>query len=159
MDRMKTFLIYLLIFIAFYFFVDFASFAYVKTTYNDLTKFVIDVQNPTIKVKEAKSTYVNGYIKGSLLNNSEEEIKEEYLKFEFFSKRDVLLGRKFVKLENMVANQEKDFEVSFNLEDVDNYKISVASPNEIENASEEELFSDPRTTGILLLATLILLYF
>ena len=28
-----------------------------------------------------------------------------------------------------------------------------------QNASEEELFSDPRTTGILLLATLILLYF
>lgn len=43
MDRMKTFLIYLILFIALYFFVDFASFAYIKTAYNDLTKFVIDL--------------------------------------------------------------------------------------------------------------------
>lgn len=55
MDRMKTFLIYLILFIALYFFVDFASFAYIKTAYNDLTKFVIDVPNPKIKIQRSKS--------------------------------------------------------------------------------------------------------
>ena len=76
MDRLKTFLIYLILFIALYFFVDFASFAYIKTTYNDLTDFTIDVENPKIKIQEAKVTYINGYIKGTILNNTYEEIRK-----------------------------------------------------------------------------------
>ena len=158
MDRMKTFLIYLLLFIALYFFVDFASFAYIKTTYNDLTKYVINVPNPKIKLYEAKSTYINGYIKGSLLNNSEEEIDKQYLKFEFFSQRDVLLGKKYIRLDNFAPNEERNFEVQFNIENVDNYKITLANQDEIQNISDEELLSDPQARGILLITTLLLLY-
>ena len=55
---------------------DFASFAYIKTTYNDLTDFTIDVENPKIKIQEAKVTYINGYIKGTILNNTNEEIRK-----------------------------------------------------------------------------------
>lgn len=159
MERMKTFLIYLILFVALYFFVDFASFAYIKTTYEDLTKFVIDVSNPKIKIQEAKSTYINGYIKGTLLNNTEEEIQKQYLKFEFFSKRDVLLGRKFIKVEDLDPNATRDFEIRFNFEDVDSYKITLADESEISNISDEELLSDPKTKGFLLLTTLVFLYF
>lgn len=158
MDRMKTFLIYLILFVALYFFVDFASFAYIKTTYNDLTKFVIDVPNPKIKIQEAKATYINGYIKGTLLNNTEEEIEKQYLKFEFFSERDVLLGRKFIKVENLSPNATRDFEIQFNFENVDSYKITLSDESEIQNISDAELLSDPKTKGFLLLTTLIFLY-
>ena len=156
MARMKTFLIYLLVVVAVYFFVDFTSFAYIKTTYEDLTDFSINMENPKIKITEAKATYINGYIKGKLLNNEEYTLDKKYVKFEFFSGNNVLLGKKYIKLENFMPNQEKDFEVRFNLENVKHYKVSLADNSE--NVSEEDLSLDPETKGMLLIATLILLY-
>lgn len=156
MARMKKFLIYLLIVVAVYFFVDFASFAYIKTTYEDLTKFSVELDNPKIKITDSEATYINGYVKGTLLNNEEYTIEKKYVKFEFYSNNDVLLGKKYVKLDNFAPNQEKEFEVRYNLENVDHYKIKLADENE--SISEEELTLDPETKGMLLIATLILLY-
>lgn len=156
MARMKKFLIYLLVVVAVYFFVDFTSFAYIKTTYEDLTDFSVELDNPKIKITESKATYINGYVKGTLLNNEEYTLDKKYVKFEFYSYNNVLLGKKYVKLNNLAPNQEKEFEVRFNLENVKNYKISLA--DETENVSEEELELDPETKGLLLIATLIFLY-
>lgn len=156
MARMKTFLIYLLIIVAVYFFVDFASFAYIKTTYEDLKDFTMEISNPKIRITESKATYINGYIKGTLLNNEETTIEKKYVKFEFFSERDVLLGKKYIKIENLAPNEEKDFEVRFNLENVDHYKITLADENE--TISDEDLQLDQETKGLLLITTLILLY-
>lgn len=156
MARMKKFLIYLLVVVAVYFFVDFTSFAYIKTTYEDLTEFSIELDNPKIKITESKATYINGYIKGILLNNEEYTIDKKYVKFEFYSNNNVFLGKKYVKLDNFAPNQEKEFEVRFNLENVNHYKISLV--DEAENVSEEELALDPETKGLLLIATLIFLY-
>ena len=156
MSRMKTFLIYLLVVVAVYFFVDFASFAYIKTSYEDLQNFSINMENPKIKITDSKATYINGYIKGYLLNNEEYTIDKKYVKFEFFSPNNVFLGKKYVKLENFKPNQEKEFEVRFNLENVKSYKISLA--DEKENVTEEELTLDTETKGLLLITTLIFLY-
>ena len=156
MARMKTFLIYLLVVVAVYFFVDFTSFAYIKTTYEDLLDFSINMENPKIKITEAKATYINGYIKGNLLNNEEYTLDKKYVKFEFYSYNNILLGKKYVKLENFTPNKEKEFEVRFNLENVKSYKVSLA--DEQESISEEELALDPETKGLLLITTLILLY-
>lgn len=159
MDRMKTLLIYVILLVVLYFFVDFVSFAYIKTTYNDLTNFIIDVPNPKIRINEAKTTYVNGHIKGSLLNNSEEEIKEQYLKFEFFSERDVQLGKKYIKIENLQPNATRDFEVGFQFEGVTSYKITVADLAEVQRASEEEFVIDADAKAAMIIITLLFLYF
>ena len=156
MARMKTFLIYLLVVVAVYFFVDFASFAYIKTTYEDLYDFSINMENPKIKITESKATYINGYITGYLLNNEDYTLDKKYVKFEFFSDNNVLLGKKYVKLENFTSNKEREFEVRFNLENVKSYKVSLADDGE--SISEEDLSLDPETKGLLLIATLIFLY-
>ena len=156
MARMKKFFIYLLVVVAVYFFVDFTSFAYIKTTYEDLTDISIELNNPKIKITESKATYINGYIKGTLLNNEDYTIDKKYVKFEFFSSNNICLGKKYIKLEKFTPNEEKEFEVRFNLENVKSYKISLADENE--NISEEELKLDPETKGILLFTTLITLY-
>ncbi|MEF2641905.1 MAG: FxLYD domain-containing protein [Clostridia bacterium] len=83
----------------------------------------------------------------------------QYLKFEFFSKNDTSLGKKFIKIENLGPNATRDFEVDFNFEEVKSYKITVANSTEIENASDAEFLSDPKTKGFLLLTTLVFLYF
>ena len=156
MARMKKFLIYLIVVVAVYFFVDFTSFAYIKTTYEDLTDFSINLENPKIRITESKATYINGYIKGTLLNNEDYTIDKKYVKFEFFSSNNVCLGKKYIKLEKFTPNEAKEFEVRFNFENVKSYKISLADENE--NISEEELKLDPETKGFLLFTTLVTLY-
>lgn len=157
MSRMKTFLIYLLLIVGFYIFSDFASFAYIKTTYQDLNRFTIEAPNPKVKIYESKATYINGYIKGTLLNNEEQMIENKYVKFEFFSERDIYLGKKYVKIDKLAPNEETSFEVKFNIENVDHYKITLT--DESENVSEADLQLDQETKGILLITTLVFLYF
>lgn len=157
MSRMKKFLIYLLLIVGFYIFSDFASFAYIKTTYQDLNKFTIEAPNPKVRIFESKSTYINGYIKGTLLNNEEQMIENKYVKFEFFSERDIYLGKKYIKIDKLAPNEEKDFEVKFNIENVNHYKVTLA--DESENISEADLQLDQETKGLLLITTLIFLYF
>ena len=69
-----------------------------------------------------------------------------------------MLGRKFIKVENLSPNATRDFEIQFNFENVDSYKITLADESEIQNISDAELLSDPKTKGFLLLTTLIFLY-
>ena len=157
MARMKTFLIYLLVVVAVYFFVDFASSAYIKTTYEDLNNFSINMENPKVIIKESKATYINGYIKGYFLNNEEYTINNKYVKFEFFSENNVFLGKKYVKLDKFNSNEEKEFEVRYNLEKVKSYKISLVDDNE--NISEEELKLDPEMTGIVFVISLFFVEF
>ena len=156
MARMKKFFIYLLVVVAVYFFVDFTSFAYIKTTYEDLTEFSIELDNPKIKITESKATYINGYIKGTLLNNEEQTIQNKYVKFEFFSERDIYLGKKYIKIDKLAPNEEKEFEVKYNLENVNHYKITLADENE--QIPEADLQLDQETKGLLLITTLIFLY-
>ena len=157
MSRMKTFLIYLLLIVGFYIFSDFASFAYIKTTYQDLNKFTIEAPNPKVKIYESKATYINGYIKGTLLNNDEQMIENKYVKFEFFSERDIYLGKKYIKVDKLAPNEEKEFEVKFNIENVNHYKITIVDKNE--NVSDDDLQLDQETKGLMLITTLIFLYF
>ena len=156
MDKMKKFLIYLLVVVVVYFFVDFASFAYIKTTYKDLDKYQVEINNPKIEITESKATYINGYINGTLKNTSQEKIDNKYVKFEFYSSNNILLGKKYIKLENLGINQENKFEVRFNIENVNNYKVKLAEEGEI--ITDEELKLDPETKGLILIGTLIFLY-
>ena len=156
MSTTKKFVIYLIVVIAVYFFVDFASFAYIKTTYNDLEKYNIEVENPKINITDAKATYINGYVKGNLQNNSEQSINNKYVKLEFFSDNNVSLGKKYIKLEDLKSKYSQDFEVRFNLENVKSFKISLA--DEGEEIKEEELKLDEQTKGLMLIGLLVFLY-
>ena len=156
MSTTKKFVIYLIVVIAVYFFVDFTSFAYIKTTYNDLEKYNIEVENPKINITDAKATYINGYVKGNLQNNSEQSINNKYVKLEFFSDNNVSLGKKYIKLEDLKSKYSQDFEVRFNLENVKSFKISLA--DEGEEIKEEELKLDEQTKGLMLIGLLVFLY-
>ena len=156
MSTPKKFVIYLIVVIAVYFFVDFASFAYIKTTYNDLSKYTIEVDNPKIEIKESKATYINGYVKGNLQNNSEQSITNKYIKFEFFSDNNICLGKKYIKIDDLEPNTKKDFEIMFNLENVKSYKVTLSQDNE--EIKEEDLKLDEQTKGLMLIGLLVFLY-
>ena len=85
MSRLKTFGKYLLMFVAFYIFVTVVSIGFIKGTYETMEQNVYSSDEIQIEVDEAKSTFVNGYVKGKLTNNSDSDIHSKYVKINFLS--------------------------------------------------------------------------
>ena len=76
---------YLIWFILLFAFVTVGSYLAIKTMYNDIQTYEIRASNPSVTVSEAKSTNVNGYIKGEIINEGETDISNKYLCFLLFN--------------------------------------------------------------------------
>lgn len=155
MKRLKTFLIYALIIVAFWIFSDILIYIAINGTYAHKDTRVYTT-SPEIIVGESKATYINGFVKGGIKNNTGEIINDKYLKIDLYSARDVKLGTKYVKIENLQPNEYKEFEMWYKFTDVD-YATIVVTDN-IQNASEEEFISE-ETATYLVVGTLLILYF
>lgn len=155
MKRLKTFLLYALVIAAFWFLSDFLIYMAVNGTYEPIeTKVVAEV--PNVNVAESKATYVNGYVKGNIYNETNETINNKYLKIDLYSPRNVNLGTKYIKIENLEAGKTQDFEMWFKFQDVEYCNITVVD-NALD-ATEEQFVSD-ETKFYLIIGTLTLLYF
>lgn len=155
MARLKKFLLYALMIIGFYIFSDILIYLSINSSYTNVdAKIYTNI--PEIIVGESKATYVNGFVKGSIKNNTEGIINDKYLKIELYSARDVKLGTKYVKIENLEAGKYQDFEMWYKFTDVDYANITVT--DNIQNVTEEEFLSQ-ETATYLVLGTLLVLYF
>lgn len=155
MKRLKTFLIYALIIAAFWLFSNILIYIAINGTYAH-TDTRVYTTSPEIIVGDSKATYINGFVKGGIKNNTGEIINDKYLKIDLYSARDVKLGTKYVKIENLQPNEYKEFEMWYKFTDVD-YATIVVTDN-IQNASEEEFISE-ETATYLVVGTLLILYF
>ena len=88
MSRMKTFFKYFLAIVIVYIVVDIASFYILKSTY--LTKdYSVEESILDVQVTDAKATYLNGYVNGTVKNNTDTAVTNKYLKIDSYSKRGV----------------------------------------------------------------------
>lgn len=158
MARMKTFLIYLLLIIAFFIFSQIMIYISINTTYQYKS---VELKT-TIPIEiEVQATSINGFAKGNIKNNKEENIENKYLEIKCYSKHDVLMGTKYIKIDKIQAKEEKQFEVRFNYNKVDKVVIDIIDTKIIEesNISEEDKVSDTERGLATMIAALILLYF
>ena len=155
MKRLKTFLTYALIIAAFWLFSNILIYIAINGTYAH-TDTRVYTTSPEIIVGESKATYINGFVKGGIKNNTGEIINDKYLKIDLYSARDVKLGTKYVKIENLQPNEYKEFEMWYKFTDVDYAIISIT--DNVKNASEEEFISE-ETATYLVIGTLLILYF
>ena len=94
---MKTLCLYVLAIIGFFLFSELLINASLESEYrkigrkDDLSQVVIT---------QAEATRVNGRIKGSVVNPEDNELTGKYLKFDFYSARDVLKGTKYIMFQN-----------------------------------------------------------
>ena len=96
MARMKTFLIYLLILVAFYIVSSLLAYWYIQSTYSTIESHVIENTNIKVEISDAEATLVNGYVSGTITNTSEEAINTKYIKFDLFSERGNKILSKYV---------------------------------------------------------------
>ena len=85
-----------------------------------------------------------------------------YLKIDSYSKRGVLLGTKYVKLNDLNAGEQTTFSSSFNYEQIDNVKLSVIDGTELPPAGELDFgFDNPedaQVTFAVILGAVIMLF-
>ena len=86
MSRMKTFFIYLLLFVGLYVVSNLLIDAYIKTSYYKIETYDIDVKEANITIITAKASKDDGYIEGKIVNNTNEKVTNKYMKVELFSK-------------------------------------------------------------------------
>lgn len=158
MSRMKTFLIYLIAFVAFYIFTDVMisialanNYENIKCTTNEPTGYVINLT-------EAKATSVSGYVKGTIKLIEGTENPDKYLQLDLYSKYGNCIGRRFADLSNLQPGQEKEFKMNFEYDNIESYQITTT--NNVQKLSEVQ--TDLVSKGYLavtVLGILIVLYY
>ena len=156
--RMHNIIMYILIIALLFVFSNVMIYLYINGTYKAIEDSKIEVENPNISIEQAEATYVNGYVNGKIKNNTEETINEKYIKFEFSTLRDVNIGNKYLKIENLEPGQEIEYKVNFKYQDIKKMKISEATAEEVKNATESEFeITEEMKQGMLIGTLLILL--
>lgn len=156
MARMKTFGLYALCVILFFIFSNVMIELALKASYSPIDIYITEEQGIRINVSEAKATYVNGYV-GGTIKNENSLIPKTYLKIELYSKRNVCLGKKYVTIENLNQGESRDFRMGFEFTDVEYAKIIKV--DEIKEETVEEDFISQNLAGIRLLAKVVMLCF
>ena len=154
MERLKTFLIYALLIIGFFILSEFLINVGLNSTYKPIER---KDEISQITIYQAEATLVNGRIRGVVTNSQPDELNNKFIKIDFYSERDVFLGKKYVALEDIQPNETKSFEVFFKLEDVEYYSMSIVDAREdgeIELIPEE--FTKPEIILLTIFTMLIL---
>ena len=132
MDKVKKYIIYVVLLVLFALFTEFLIAVGLNSNYNTIQSASNLPENVIIYQSEA--TKVNGRIRGVVKNDENNPIEGNYLKFDFFSERDVNLGSKYIELDK--SKTEIPFEAFFKLNNVSYYKAAFV--NEKESLGEIE---------------------
>ena len=153
MSRLKTFFMYAVWVLAFFVFSRVMIFIAINTTYEYKN---IEVRTSIITEAEVQATSIDGFAKYKIVNNTQNDIENKYIKLECYSKNSVLMGTKYIKIDKILTNEEKEFEVRFNYSRVDYATIELI--DEIpQDVTEEQTISDPEMNIAMVISALILL--
>ncbi len=161
MKRMKTFFKYFLAFVIVYILVDIGTYLSIKSTYI-ARNYEVQIGTPKVEISEMKSTVLNGYVKGTLTNDTDLVITGRALRLDFYTKRGVLAGTKFVKIDNLLQGETKEFESRFNFDNVNSLKVSIVDSLEGIDTSGWDFglddFSKDKINWFILLGALIVVF-
>ena len=127
MKRMKTFFIYALLVVAVVISTDFLINLCLDTNYREIVNCKIEATSPAIEIKEAKTTNANGYVKGVITNNLENDIEKAYIKLDLYSKQGNDIGTEYLEIDNLKQNESKEFRIDYRKYNVDSIKINTAN--------------------------------
>lgn len=139
MSRMKTFTIYLLLFVGLFVVSNLLISAYIKTSYYKIDSYEIKEDMLTVTIMTAKASKDDGYIEGKILNGTNEKVTDKYMKVELFSENNVVLGKEYVKIEEINPGELKNFKISFSCDNVKHFVITFLTSEERESERPEDI--------------------
>lgn len=151
MDKLKKFLLYIIIILAFFAFSDLLINIGLNTTYKK-----IDGKNniEQIDITRAEATLVNGRIFGKLNTPMTSELYKKYIKMDLYSDNNVLLGTKYIEMKSLATNNNS-FETYFKFQNVKRYEISLVDEKAEEKSGE--LFDIKLSQAEILLGVVVAL--
>ena len=152
MDRVKTLLKYAVWVLAFIILSEFLINVGLNSTYRKINRKDNIEQ---VNIYQAEATLVNGRIRGTITNSEPEELNGKYVRIDFYSKRDVFLGRRYIEVKDLAQNVTMSFEVFFKLQEVGSYEVVIADKKE--PVDEIEWVPKDWTKGEIIAATIITL--
>lgn len=152
MDRVKTLLKYAVWVLAFIILSEFLINVGLNSTYRKINRKDNIEQ---VNIYQAEATLVNGRIRGTITNSEPEELNGKYVRIDFYSKRDVFLGRRYIEVKDLAQNGTMSFEVFFKLKEVGSYEVVIADKKE--PADEIEWVPKDWTKPEIIVATIITL--
>ena len=135
---MKTFFIYALLVVAVLLLTDVIINLCLNSNYREIKKYEIATNSLKIEITEARKTYMNGYIGGTVTNNTGSNIEKSYIKIELLTDLGNLLGTEYLKIDGLQENETKQFRLSYRYSDVDSFVIST-----VDEVVEEEVKLSP----------------
>lgn len=129
---------WLIWFILLFALVTVGSYFAIKTMYYNIEINLLQSENYTISVTEAKATNVNGYINGTIENKSQEEITGRYLNFLLYNKENEFVGSEFIEIENLQPAETKTFEVKFKYNNVEKFYAMMSDDIITEDVIDED---------------------
>ena len=127
MDRMKTFFIYFLIFVGFFVMSNMLENGLIYDMYKKINGEINNNLGIEIINNESRATNVNGYMNLSVKNNMSSNLENRYMKLDLYNKQDLLALTEYVDISGLKENELKDFQLKFNANNIEKYKISVVN--------------------------------
>ena len=152
MKRVKTLFMYALWVVLFIIFSEFLINVALNSSYRPIERRDNVSQ---VNVYQAEATLVNGRIRGLITNSETNNISNKYLEFDFYSERDVYLGKKIININELQPDETQNFEILFKLQNVEYYTVSVL--DEKPEGEEIEILPGDLTTGEIVVATVFTL--
>ena len=146
MERMKTFFKYAIWIVLFGLFSNVLIYFSLNSTYRDI--HVKDSVADQVTVQTAEATSVNGRMFGKVKNTEENNINGKYIEIDLYSARDVLLGTKYIQVNNLSVGEEEQFDVYFKLQNIEYYNINVVDAVPEAGELGEFLTEDMKETAI-----------
>lgn len=126
-------------------FVTYAAETFVMQSYQPIKTNIVS-SSPEIIIDRARATPMNGYVEGSVKNNTSGYINNTNLKVDFYGKTGTYLGSKYLELGNFKQNETKDFGLTFDQNNVKECKVSLVNKaidtEEIERILGEDTLRD-----------------
>ena len=145
---MKKIFLWVLMLIGMYIFSNFLIAVGLNSIYKDIER---RDTNSEVAIYQADATYVNGRIRGIIKDTS--KINDKYLEISLYSKRNVLMGRRYIEVKNDEPSQS--FEVLFKANDVESYNIDTVE--EKKEGPELEIIPKEWTRKEIVMATVVTL--
>ena len=156
MDRVKTLLKYAVWVLAFIILSEFLINVGLNSTYRKINRKDNIEQ---VNIYQAEATLVNGRIRGTITNSEPEELNGKYVRIDFYSKRDVFLGRRYIEVKDLAQNGTMSFEVFFKLQEVGSYEVVIADKKEPADEIEwvPKDWTKPEIIAVTIITLLILM--
>ena len=134
MGRLKTFINYALIIIAFFFFSTFAANVILNNSYVSLaqdTTVTASEEGLTVETVEVKANRRQGVFTGKVTNTSSSKIDRKYIRVRAYD-GDILLQTRYLTVNDIEPGETREFTTKFTADGIDKYEVDFTDEAPIE---------------------------